>query len=172
MFQMGCMNVSYLRFNVGVWVTIDVHRSQMSAAFDPHAQSATSPLLALILHITFCGRGEILQAEQQAAPLLQTPLLFCLPLRQRTNERLCFNGITVDQTAKIFVMIVLSAVITFLFNHPWMSLIDPLPQLQNKCLCCCVSVSCINKLQRLLMPAISPYEFHKAIMCQRCMLWK
>lgn len=62
--------MSALRFNVGVWVAVDVHGCQVGAAFDAHTQPATSPLLGLARHIAITGRGEVLQAEQQAASLL------------------------------------------------------------------------------------------------------
>lgn len=74
--------ISALRFNVGVWVAVDIHGRQVGAAFDSHAQPATSPVLGLALRIAVAGRGEVLQAEQQTASLLQTPLLFSLPLRR------------------------------------------------------------------------------------------
>lgn len=59
-----------LRFNVGVRVAVDIHGCQVGAALDAHAQPTTSPVLGLSRHITITGRGEVLQAEQQAAPLL------------------------------------------------------------------------------------------------------
>lgn len=78
-------SVPALRFNVGVRVAVDIHGCQVGAAFDAHAQPATSPLLGLALDVAVGGRGEVLQAEQQAASLLQTSLLFSLPLRLTTE---------------------------------------------------------------------------------------
>lgn len=59
----------------------------MGAALDSHAQPAASPLLGLALHVALSGRGEVLQAEQQATPLLQTPLLLSLPLGEGDRNR-------------------------------------------------------------------------------------
>lgn len=69
-----------LRFNVGVRVAVDIHGRQVGAALDAHTQPAPGPLLGLALHVAITGRREVLQAEQQAASLLQTSLLFSFPL--------------------------------------------------------------------------------------------
>lgn len=78
--------VRFLRFNVGVGESVDVHGGQVGAALDAHAQPAAGPLTRP-LAVGGVDRGHVLQAQQQAASLLQTSLLLRLPLRTARRRR-------------------------------------------------------------------------------------
>lgn len=77
--------MSDLRFYVGVREAVDVHGCQVGTAFDAHTEPTPSSLLGFALQFAVAVRGEVLEAEQQTAPLLQTPLLLRLPLKEKMD---------------------------------------------------------------------------------------